>query len=250
MADISISPTSLVTNGAIVNASNPLPAYLVGGVPATSITVGTTTVASGTNGRILYDNSGVLGEMTTTGSGTVVVLATGASLVTPALGAATATTIAIGGATIGANALAVTGHLLLEGVTSTGATGTGNLVFSASPTFTGTATAPTVNASTQLNVGGAKAIDITSDYMQFWSGTRNGITIGNSANANFYNNSDHIFRSADTNTTFGHIDSTGLTISSGLVLKLGSTRSVGVLAQGGSITVKDAAGTTVTLLTS
>lgn len=34
--------------------------------------------------------------------------------------------------------LAVTGHTTFEGVTSTGATGTGNLVFSASPTFTGT----------------------------------------------------------------------------------------------------------------
>lgn len=33
-----------------------------------------------------------------------------------------------------------TGHPTMEGVTSTGATGTGNLVFSASPTFTGTVT--------------------------------------------------------------------------------------------------------------
>lgn len=33
-----------------------------------------------------------------------------------------------------------TGHPVIEGVTSTGATGTGNLVFSASPTFTGTVT--------------------------------------------------------------------------------------------------------------
>lgn len=36
-----------------------------------------------------------------------------------------------------------TGHQTIEGVTSTGATGTGNLVFSASPTFTGTVTIPT-----------------------------------------------------------------------------------------------------------
>lgn len=42
---------------------------------AASMTVGTTTVLSGTTGRILYDNAGVLGEMTTTGSGTVVALA-------------------------------------------------------------------------------------------------------------------------------------------------------------------------------
>lgn len=35
---------------------------LSGGAAATSITVGTTTVVSGTSGRILYDNAGVLGE--------------------------------------------------------------------------------------------------------------------------------------------------------------------------------------------
>ncbi|HEX3100041.1 MAG TPA: hypothetical protein VHQ41_03680, partial [Patescibacteria group bacterium] len=40
------------------------------------ITIGTTAIASGTNGRVLYDNSGVVGEMTTTGSGTVLALAT------------------------------------------------------------------------------------------------------------------------------------------------------------------------------
>lgn len=68
-------------------------------------------------------------------------------LTTPTLGVATATSLAIGGATIGSNGLAVTGHLLLEGVTSTGATGTGNLVFSASPTLTGTALASVLTAS-------------------------------------------------------------------------------------------------------
>lgn len=40
-----------------------------------------------------------------------------------------------------------TGHQTIEGVTSTGATGTGNLVFSASPTITGTLTATTISAS-------------------------------------------------------------------------------------------------------
>ena len=38
-----------------------------------------------------------------------------------------------------------TGHQTIEGVTSTGATGTGNLVFSASPTMTGILTVPSVN---------------------------------------------------------------------------------------------------------
>ncbi len=56
------------------------------------ITVGTTTITSGTSGRILYDNAGVVGELATTGSGNVV-LATSPTLVSPTLGAALATTL-------------------------------------------------------------------------------------------------------------------------------------------------------------
>lgn len=62
------------------------------GSVATDITVGTTTVSGGTNGRILYDNSGVLGEKTVTGTGGVV-LATSPTLVTPTLGVASATSV-------------------------------------------------------------------------------------------------------------------------------------------------------------
>lgn len=52
---------------------------------ATSVTVGTTTIASGTSGDIEFNNAGVLGEKGVTGSGNVV-LATSPTLVTPALG--------------------------------------------------------------------------------------------------------------------------------------------------------------------
>lgn len=60
------------------------------------ITVGTTTITSGTTTRVLYNNAGVVGEMTTTGSGTVLALATSPVLVTPTLGVATATSLATG----------------------------------------------------------------------------------------------------------------------------------------------------------
>lgn len=90
------------------------------------------------------------------------------TLVTPALGVATGTSLAIGGATIGSNALAVTGHLLLEGVTSTGATGTGNLVFGTSPTLVTPALGtPASGVATNL------------------TGTASGLTAGNvTTNAN------------------------------------------------------------------
>ena len=47
----------------------------------------------------------------------------------------------------------ITGHATIEGVTPTGATGTGNLVFSASPTVTGTLTAAIISASGTLAAG-------------------------------------------------------------------------------------------------
>lgn len=57
------------------------------------LTIGTTTITSGTSGRVLYNNSGVVGEMTTSGSGTQLALTTSPTFTTPTLGAATATTI-------------------------------------------------------------------------------------------------------------------------------------------------------------
>ena len=81
----------------------------------------------------------------------------------PALGVATATSLAIGGATIGSNALAVTGTTQLNsalnygGVTlSNAVTGTGNMVLSASPTLTGTVNTQNVQptADATHNIGG------------------------------------------------------------------------------------------------
>lgn len=60
---------------------------------ASGITIGTTTITSGTTTRILYDNAGVVGEYTISGSGTVVAMATSPSFTTPTLGVASATTI-------------------------------------------------------------------------------------------------------------------------------------------------------------
>lgn len=59
---------------------------------SSGLTVGSTTVASGTTTRILFDNVGVLGEYSLTGSGNVV-MSTSPTLVTPVLGVATATTL-------------------------------------------------------------------------------------------------------------------------------------------------------------
>lgn len=60
-------------------------AGLIGGGGAAGLTVGTTTVTSGTTTRVLYDNAGVLGEYTVSGSGSVA-MTTSPTFTTPALG--------------------------------------------------------------------------------------------------------------------------------------------------------------------
>jgi len=71
----------------------------------------------------------------------------------------------------------ITGHATIEGVTPTGATGTGNLVFSAGPTVTGTLAAATITASGTLTVtgnttinGSLTTIDITTTGNQTVTG--------------------------------------------------------------------------------
>lgn len=95
--------------------------------PSTSLTVGSTTIASGTTTRILYDNAGTLGEYTISGSGTAVAMATSPVLTTPNIGVATATSVngltitsSTGVLTItNAKTLAVTNTITLSGTDST-----------------------------------------------------------------------------------------------------------------------------------
>lgn len=133
------------------------------GTPASGVLTNCTGTAAGLTAGSTLLNANLSGPITSvgnttavaaqTGTGSTFVMNTSPTLVTPALGVATATSLAIGGATLGGNGLAVTGHLLLEGVTSTGATGSGNLVFATTPTLTtpvlGVATA------TSIAIGGA-----------------------------------------------------------------------------------------------
>lgn len=56
-------------------------------------TVGTTTITGGTDKYIQYNNNGILGEYSITGTGTVVAMKTSPVFVTPTLGVASATSI-------------------------------------------------------------------------------------------------------------------------------------------------------------
>lgn len=83
-----------------------------------SVTVGSTPILSGTTGRILYDNAGQLGEYAISGTGSVAMTNT-PTFVTPVLGVAGGTSLALGGCTIGANALCLTGSAAISGSLAT-----------------------------------------------------------------------------------------------------------------------------------
>jgi len=99
---------TLPTSGTVISTVTNMAANPVTGTPsasnflrgdgtwaapaATALVVGTTAVTSGTSGYILYNNAGTLGNLATTGSGSVV-LATSPTLVTPTLGVASATSL-------------------------------------------------------------------------------------------------------------------------------------------------------------
>lgn len=89
-------------------------------------------------------------------------------------GNVTALSLAVNGASLGSTKLAVTGHVLLEGVTSTGATGTGSLVFSSSPSLTtpslGTPSVLVLTNATGLPPGGVTSSQGSGAKFQFSTG--------------------------------------------------------------------------------
>jgi hypothetical protein len=134
----SFTATGLVTNAALVSPSTTvngqtctLGSTCTITATATSITVGTTSISGGTPNGLLYDNAGNVGNLATANNGVLVTSAGGApsisstlpsgisatsmALTTPSLGVATATSLAINGATLGANGLAVAGSSAFTG---------------------------------------------------------------------------------------------------------------------------------------
>lgn len=192
-----------LTQGTGVTITNGSGAITISASAGTGLTIGSSTITSGTSTRILYDNAGVLGEYTISGSGTVVAMATSPSFTTPTLGVATATSInkmaitapatsstlavADGKTFTVSNSLTLagtdsttmtfpstsatiartdaantfTGHQTIEGVTTTGATGTGKLVFDGSPTLV-TAVLGSSTATTQAPADNSTKVATTA----------------------------------------------------------------------------------------
>jgi hypothetical protein len=83
------SSTSLTVNVDTTGGSGTYASWtfsIAGQNGLSAITVGTSTVSGGTSGRVLYDNAGVVGEYTITGTAGSVVMSNSPTLTTPALG--------------------------------------------------------------------------------------------------------------------------------------------------------------------
>lgn len=209
---------------------------------ATSISPGTTTISPSNSGYLLYDNSAVIGEVALNGSGAPVAT-TGATLITPTLGVAVATTLGLNGCTIGSldlcttnsaaigNNLSIGGTLTYGGTTfANSVTGTGSLVGSASPTLTGTLSFGTLSPVSM----GASTTTIT----------------GLALNSSPVSASDYVMYYSSANSAINKISISNLISSSvagvsslnaltGVLTIAGQTAGPVITAGGSTITVKD-----------
>lgn len=163
---------------------------------AGGLTVGTTTITSGTTTRILYDNAGVLGEYTLTGTGIVVAMQTSPSLITPALGVATATSLNGLTITTSTGTLTVPNGVTLTGpaVSGTAATLDNAETFTANKIFTTTVTTGT---------GATAGMQVTADSLT----TGNGLEVSSSSVT-----AGNIVRIISTSTAAASNTLTGLSI--------------------------------------
>jgi hypothetical protein len=118
------SATGLVKNSDLVNAATTVNGQTctLGGActinaSATLITVGATQVTGGVSTRVLFDSAGLLGEYAISGSGSVA-MTNAPTFVTPVLGAAAGTSLALGSCTIGTNAICTNGTEELRSTSS------------------------------------------------------------------------------------------------------------------------------------
>ena len=148
--------TALGTSNTKVPTQNAVKTYVDAQMAATAITfVGDDSTGTAVNSGEIFKIAGGTG-LTSAVVGDALTLDIDSSVVT-LTGGQTLTNKTLTTPTI--SSPNITGHATIEGVTPTGATGTGNLVFSAGPTLTGTLAAADITASGTLVVTGNTTIN-------------------------------------------------------------------------------------------
>lgn len=146
LANTTSSPTAPSYSAAPVLGTSLTSPLIIGGTVAASTLILESTSGTGTTDAIIFKTASQAEKMRINSTGGVGI---GTATITNKLDVNGAAAIGYSGApTAPTNGLAVSGHTTFEGVTSTGATGTGNLVYSISPTFTSAPSAPTATAGT------------------------------------------------------------------------------------------------------
>lgn len=172
----------LLSYGAAGGASAEPFQFLINGAlvppPASAVVVGTTIIQNGTDGSMLYDNSGVLGERTTTGTGSVVLSTSPALLGTPTIGGAVSGTTGLVAQSAASGTLTLpsaTDTLVARNTTDTltnkSISGSSNTITNVSLTTGVTGTLPVGNGGTGITSG-------TSGGVPYFSSTS---TIASSA---------------------------------------------------------------------
>ena len=165
---------NLTSNGFVITSGGDGTLSVDTSTYITGLTVGSTSVASGSGGNVLYNNGGVLGEMTTTGSGTVVALATSPVFITPNLGTPSAGILTNATGYPGDSALVTTGALDSGSITS----GFGAINIGADDiTTTGTISGDILKLGTSNS--GAFQIYPSSDGLGTYLNGATGVFIGN-----------------------------------------------------------------------
>lgn len=168
------------TNGYVLTSNGTTASWQAGGGGG-GLTVGTSTITSGTNTRVLYNNSGTLGEYTVSGSGNVA-MTTSPTFTTPNLGTPSSATLT--------NA---TGLPVSTGISGLGS---GVATWLATPSWTNfssaiTGTSPYVALTGNETIAGTKTFTPTSTVEGLNLGSYAGNPSGPANGGMWYNSTAH-----------------------------------------------------------